>query len=77
MYYVYVLPSQKTGRRYVGSCQKLDDRVRRHKAGQSKATTLESHGHCFTPKHFPPAPKPLAREQYSDTGLGRDELNLL
>ncbi len=38
MFHVYVLRSMKTGRYYVGSCQDLDDRIRRHNAGHSKAT---------------------------------------
>jgi putative endonuclease len=38
MFYVYVLRSGKTGRRYVGSCEDLDNRVRRHNAGETKAT---------------------------------------
>jgi len=38
MFYVYVLGSSKTGRRYVGSCEDLSDRLRRHNAGHSKAT---------------------------------------
>ncbi|PZR75783.1 MAG: hypothetical protein DLM73_04385 [Chthoniobacterales bacterium] len=38
MFYVYVLRSNKTGRRYVGSCEDLDDRFRRHNVGESKAT---------------------------------------
>jgi predicted GIY-YIG superfamily endonuclease len=38
MFYVYVLRSSKTGRRYVGSCENVDDRLRRHDAGHSKAT---------------------------------------
>ncbi|HEX7517289.1 MAG TPA: GIY-YIG nuclease family protein [Chthoniobacterales bacterium] len=38
MFYVYVLRSGKTVRRYVGSCEDLDDRLRRHNAGESKAT---------------------------------------
>jgi hypothetical protein len=38
MFYVYILRSEKTGRRYVGSCEDLDDRVRRHNAGEAKAT---------------------------------------
>ena len=38
MFYCYVLQSQKNGRRYVGSCKDLNDRIRRHNAGQSKAT---------------------------------------
>ena len=38
MFYCYVLRSQKTGRRYVGSCENLTERIRRHNAGDSKAT---------------------------------------
>ncbi|MGZ5544664.1 MAG: GIY-YIG nuclease family protein, partial [Limisphaerales bacterium] len=38
MFYCYVLRSGKTGRRYVGSCENLADRIRRHNAGESKAT---------------------------------------
>jgi len=38
MFYCYVLRSQKTGRRYVGSFEDLADRIRRHNAGESKAT---------------------------------------
>src|SRR5881397_3788787 len=38
MFYCYVLRSQKTGRRYVGSCEPLTERIRRHNAGESKAT---------------------------------------
>jgi len=38
MFYCYVLRSQKTGRRYIGSCKNLTERIRRHNAGDSKAT---------------------------------------
>jgi putative endonuclease len=38
MLYCYVLRSQKTGRRYVGSCENLTERIRRHNAGDSIAT---------------------------------------
>jgi putative endonuclease len=37
-YYTYILYSDKTDRFYVGSCQDLDDRIRRHNAGYSKST---------------------------------------
>jgi predicted GIY-YIG superfamily endonuclease len=37
MFYCYVLRSEKTRRRYVGSCENLPDRIRRHNAGESKA----------------------------------------
>ena len=38
MFYCYVLQSQTTGRRYVGSCENFSERIRRHNAGDSKAT---------------------------------------
>src|SRR5436190_22391211 len=38
MFYPYVLKSVKTGRRYVGSCKNLLDRLHRHNTSQSKAT---------------------------------------
>jgi len=38
MFYVYVLRSSKTGRRYVGSCENVDERLGRHNAGHSNAT---------------------------------------
>ena len=38
MFYCYVLRSRKTGRRYVGSCENLTERIRRHNAGDSNAT---------------------------------------
>ena len=38
MSYCYVLRSLRTGRRYVGSCEDLDERLRPHNARESKAT---------------------------------------
>jgi predicted GIY-YIG superfamily endonuclease len=38
MFYVYVLRSGRTGRRYVGSYEDVNERVRRHNAGHSKST---------------------------------------
>jgi GIY-YIG catalytic domain len=40
MFSVYVLRSSKTGRRYVGSCAHLSDRLRRHNAGESRAPNM-------------------------------------
>ncbi|PYK08044.1 MAG: hypothetical protein DME65_14930 [Verrucomicrobia bacterium] len=44
MSYCYVLRIQKTGRRYVGSCEDLTERLRRHNAGDSKATKRDTVG---------------------------------
>ena len=49
MFHVYVLRSTKTGRRYVGSCKNVEDRLRRHNAGHSKATR---HGTRWVLAHF-------------------------
>ena len=61
MFYVYVLRSCKTDRRYVGSCENVDDRLRRHNAGPSKATRKAFHGFCCTVRVLRTAPKPRER----------------
>ena len=37
-YCTYILYSEKADRYYIGSCQDLDDRFKRHNAGYSKST---------------------------------------
>ena len=74
---MYVLVSEKTGRRYVGSTGDLSDRLTRHNSGQSKATR---HGlpwrlvHCET---FASRTDAVRRELFLKTGKGRDELDSL
>jgi len=77
MFYVYVLRSSKTGRRYVGSCENLGDRVRRHNAGHSKATRhgipwILVHSESFSNRAYA-----ARKERYYKSGRGRDELNRL
>ena len=75
MSYCYVLRSEKTGRRYVGSCENLADRVRRHNAGESKAT---KHGMPWTlvrSESFATRSEATQRERYYKTGRGREELD--
>jgi putative endonuclease len=77
MFYCYVLRSQKTGRRYVGSCEELGERLRRHNAQESKAT---KHGVPWTLVHyeiFSARSEALNRERYYKTGRGREELDRL
>ena len=52
MFHVYVLMSATMRRRYVGFSENLDDRLRRHNAGELKTTTRSSmdfalHGEIF------------------------------
>jgi putative endonuclease len=75
MFYCYVLRSQKTGRRYVGSCEDREERLRRHNAGDTKAT---KHGIPWSLIHseaFFTRGEATAREHYYKTGRGRDELD--
>jgi putative endonuclease len=77
MFYVYALRSGKTGRRYIGAWEDIDDRVRRHNAGESKAT---KHGIPWILLHvekFATRSAALSRERYYKTGRGRDELDRL
>jgi len=74
LFYVYVLRSEKTGRFYTGSCADLEDRLRRHNAGQSPATR---HGVPWRLVHwegFPTRAEAVRRERELKTGRGRDEL---
>ena len=77
MFHVYVLKSQKTGRRYVGSCENLETRVKRHNLGHSKAMR---HGVPWTLVHsetFSNRADAVDRERYYKSGRGRDELDQL
>jgi putative endonuclease len=75
MYYVYVLVSDKTGRRYTGSCEDVNERLRRHNAGHSKAT---KHGVPWRLLHFEAFATRAAacqREKELKAGKGREEIN--
>jgi putative endonuclease len=77
MFYVCVLQSAKTGRRYVGSCENLDERVRRHNFGHSKATR---HGIPWTlvySESFSSRADATRKERYYKSGRGRDELDFM
>ena len=77
MFCVYVLRSQKTGRRYVGSCKDLADRLRRHNGGESKATRHGIPWILLKVEEFPTRAMATRRERYYKTGRGRDELDRL
>ena len=40
MYYTYILESLKIKRHYIGSCEDMDVRLKKHNTGQVKATRL-------------------------------------
>jgi putative endonuclease len=65
---------QKTGRRYVGSCEDLTDRIRRHNAGESKATKHGVPWVLIQSESFHTRSGAAQRERFYKTGRGRDEL---
>ncbi len=77
MFYCYVLRSRKTGRRYVGSCENLTERIHRHNAGDSKATKHGVPWVLVQSESFASRSEAAQREDYYKTGRGRDELDKL
>src|ERR1700682_2127411 len=72
MFCVYVLRSEKTDRRYIGSCEDLAERLRRHNNAESKATR---HGVPWLLLHsekFSTRSAAARKELYYKTGRGRD-----
>ena len=77
MFHVYVLRSATTGRHYVGSCEFVDARLRRHNAGHSKSTR---HGVPWVLLHresFMTRAEAVRKERFYKSGRGRDELERL
>jgi putative endonuclease len=77
MFVVYVLRSEKTGRRYVGSCADLNDRLRRHDSGESLSTRHGIPWRLIHSEEFQTRAKAINREPYFKTGRGREELDAL
>jgi putative endonuclease len=77
MFHVYVLRSEVTGRRYTGSCEDLDDRIRRHNAGESLATRHGVPWQLIYKQEFVSRSEACERERYLKTGRGREELDRL
>jgi putative endonuclease len=77
MFHVYVLRSAATGRRYVGSCEHVNERLRRHNAGQSKATRHGVPWQLIHSESFATRSEALRKERCFKTGRGRDQLDRL
>jgi putative endonuclease len=71
-FYVYVLRSRLTGRLYTGSVPDVDDRLRRHNAGQSKSTRHGIPWDLVYQESHPTRSEVVRREMYYRTGKGRE-----
>ena len=62
-FFAYILESGKLGRWYYGSCNDMEDRLRRHNAGHSKATKGGRPWRLVATKSFPTRAEAMALEQ--------------
>ncbi len=74
-YHIYVLESGKTQRRYVGSTEDVERRVREHNAGKSKSTRAGVPWQLLYSEAFGTRSDAVRREMYFKTGRGREELD--
>jgi putative endonuclease len=77
MFHVYVLKSEKTGRRYIGSSGDLVGRLDRHNTGQSKATKQGKAWYLIHSESFQKRAEAVQKEIFFKTGRGRDELDTI
>ena len=77
MFHVYVLRSEKTGRRYVGSCENINERLKRHNSGHSKATRHGLPWRLVHDEAFESRSAAVRRELFYKTGRGREVLDHL
>ena len=75
MFYCYVLKSERTGRRYVGSCEHLEERLTRHNLGNVPATKHATPWIMLHREAFQTRRQAVSRELYYKTGRGRDDLD--
>jgi putative endonuclease len=74
MYFGYVLRSRVTDRHYTGSCENLDDRLRRRNNGESKATKHGIPWELVYSETHPTHGLAMERERFFKMGSGREEL---
>lgn len=75
MFWVYVLRSQRTGRRYVGCTADLDRRFSEHNRGQTAATRGGAPWVLVHKEPFEAHTDAARRERFLKTGRGRSELD--
>ncbi|MCH8823469.1 MAG: GIY-YIG nuclease family protein [Planctomycetes bacterium] len=73
---VYVLRSETSGRRYVGSTKDVNIRLSRHNAGHSKSTRAGRPWRLvYTTEAFPSRSEAVKRELFLKSGKGRECLD--
>jgi putative endonuclease len=73
MFWVYVLRSLKTGRRYVGSSNNAERRLKEHNTGKSKSTRHGIPWELIYEESCQDRSEAVRRERYFKTGKGRED----
>ena len=74
MYYVYFLKSQKNNDLYIGSTEKLDERVALHNAGKVKSTKFYRPWRLVDYEECDSRSEAVKRERFLKTGQQRELL---
>ena len=73
-YYVYILRSEKDGKRYIGSTGDVDKRVLQHQQGEVKSTKHRRPLKLIYIEAFDDKHSAQMRERFFKTGKGREYL---
>ena len=79
MCHVYVLRSEKTGKRYIGVTQNHERRLAEHNAGQTASTRSGAPWRLIYTEAYESRAQAMQRERFLKSGRGRrflDELDL-
>jgi putative endonuclease len=76
-YWVYVLRSERAGRRYVGQTDNLAARLSRHNEGLVFATAPYRPWHLVHAEQFQSRSQAVVRERFLKSGQGREFLGQL
>jgi len=75
MFYIYVLISEKTGRRYVGMSKDPEKRLIQHNSGFTKSTKAYRPWKIVYQEGFETLVEAVNREKYLKSGVGREFLD--
>jgi len=77
MFYVYVIRSRTTGRRYTGVTSDLPGRLTQHNSDLSTSTKHRGPWALVHQESFSTLSEAVRRERYLKSGHGRDELRTI
>ena len=77
MYYVYVIESTTNGRRYTGSTENIDERLKNHNSGKVRSTKAYRPYKIVYTEEFGTRTEARKKENFLKSGVGRKFLDNL